>query len=66
MTNINPKLTAVITTIALLAPAAGASAHASWASRPAHHYATARSERHIAAHHARRPTTKFQPDSRSI
>jgi hypothetical protein len=66
MTSITPKLTAAITTIAILAPAAGAQAATFQTPRPASHVASFTSARHRSAHHARRSTAKLQPDSRSI
>jgi hypothetical protein len=66
MTNITPKLTAAITTIALLAPAAGAQAAGLQTLRPARHFAISGSERHLSTHHAQRPAAKFHRDSRSI
>jgi hypothetical protein len=66
MTNITPKLTAVITTIAILAPAAGAQAATFQTLRPARHFAVSGRQRHFSPHHARRSPAKFQPDSRGI
>jgi hypothetical protein len=63
MTTINPKLTAAITTIAILAPAAGAQAHTNWRpTRAARHYATNRAERHYSPARAKRPASRFQSD----
>ena len=66
MTNINPKLTAALTTIALLAPAAGAQAATYGTIQPARHFAISTSARHGSAHHARRSTAKVQRDSRGV
>jgi hypothetical protein len=63
MTSITPKLTAMITTIAMLAPAAGAQAAAFQTLHPAGRFASSGSQRH---QHPRRSAIKFQPDSRSI
>ena len=66
MTSITPKLTAAITTIAMLAPAAGAQAASYTTLQPARHWATARSERQFSTHHSRRSHAKFQCDRRAI
>jgi hypothetical protein len=65
MTSITPKLTAVITTLAILAPAAGAQAAASHTLHPARHPAASRSERHFGTHETLRSPAKFQPDGHS-
>jgi hypothetical protein len=63
MTTINPKLTAALATIAILAPAAGAQAHGAWSPiRTARHYATDRPERHYSPARAKRPASRFQAD----
>jgi hypothetical protein len=66
MTSITPKLTALITTIAILAPVAGAQAAGFQTLHPARHFAKLGSQRHFAIHHARRSPVRFQPDSRGI
>jgi len=66
MTSITPKLTAAITTIAMLAPVAGAQAAGFQTLHPARHVASSGSQRHLGAPDARRSTAKFQPDSRGI
>lgn len=62
MTTINPKLTAAITTIALLAPAAGAQASFR---KPERHFGSTQAERCNTRHHARRPAFKLQRDGRT-
>jgi hypothetical protein len=65
MTSITPKLTAMITTLAMLAPAAGAQAATSQTLHPARHPAASGSQRHVSPAHARRLPATFQPDTRS-
>jgi hypothetical protein len=62
-TTINPKLTAALSTIAILAPAATAQATGSRTPpRAARHVAIIQQERHWSARPARRSTAKFQRD----
>jgi hypothetical protein len=66
MSNIQPKLTAALTTIALLAPAAGAQATTLRTLHPARHFTISQPERHFTPHHPRRSPARFHCDSRSI
>jgi hypothetical protein len=66
MTSITPKLSAVITTIAILAPVAGAQAATFQTLHPARQFASSGSERHLTPQHPRRSPAKFQPDSRGV
>jgi hypothetical protein len=60
MTHINPKLTAALATIAILAPAAGAQAATYRTSQPARYLASTRSECSTTTHHARRSTATLR------
>ena len=65
MTTINPKLTAAITTIAILAPATSAQADCGRSPRSPH-FATNRAERHWTPDRAKRPAVKFQDNGHFI
>ena len=64
MTNINRKLFDALTTIAMLAPAAGAPAASCGTLHPARHCGISPSGRHFTAHHPRRSSAEFQRDDR--
>ena len=65
MTSIKPKLTAAITTIAILAPSAGAQAASYRTQHPDRHYASTTTQRHYTNHHALRPASRFRRYNRS-
>jgi hypothetical protein len=65
MTSINPKLTAMITTIAMLAPVAGAQAAGLQTLHPARHFARSGSQRHLTPQHPRRSPAKFERETRN-
>jgi hypothetical protein len=64
VTNFNRKLCGALTTIAMLAPAAGAPAASYGTLHPARHLGISPSGRHFTAHHARRSPVEFQRDDR--